>query len=117
MGLTVEVSIAVLEISIAVRKIPFTVVEVPFAIRELSIAVVETSPTTTAFITVILAAVEGSRLRMRKLMLRRRVEVTVVGGWVREVWFNPWGVLITDWSTVGGFAQEPGGVVGALHGV
>ena len=82
-----------------------------------SIVVME-GPFTTAFATIIIIAVEVTRetSRLRELVLRRRVEVNV-GGWIREVWADPWGTVVASRFSTRRVVEEPGDAVGLLHGV
>lgn len=82
-----------------------------------SIAVVETS-FATASVVAIVPAVEATRetTRVMGLVLRRTVEI-VVGSWIWEVRIDSWRTLVVDGFSAGGFAEEPRGVLGLLHGV
>lgn len=83
--------------------------------------VAKKTPVLTAFAIVIVTAVEVTRetsrlwLRLRELMLRRRVEA--MGVWIRKIWVDSWGTVVANGFTVGRVADEPGDIVGLLHGV
>ena len=79
---------------------------------------VEEIPFSTAFAVVTVTAVETSREvpGLRKLVLRRKFKV--VRSWVWEVGLDSRGtVVVDDGYSAGGVTEEPGGVVGLLHGV
>ena len=95
------------KVSVSVEVSVFVKVPVSIAIRK--------RPFTTALVIVIATAFEFARetSRLSELVLRGRV---VAGDWIREVRFDSWGTLVANGFYVR-VAEEPGDVVGLLHGV